>query len=86
MTELVLGLCLQERGDGEGAAATLTHAAELADRHGIPATGWEAHFALARLGDDSARHLAAAEAIVIRIAAEVKDPTLRKSLRKRVEL
>jgi len=86
MSELVLGLCLQERGEGDHAAAALTHAAELADRYGIPATGWEAHAALARLGDDSARHLAAAEAIVIRIAAEVKDLTLQESWRKRAQL
>ena len=86
MSELVLGLCLQERGEGDRAAAALTHAAELADRYGIPATGWEAHAALARLGDDSARHLAAAEAIVIRIAAEVKDLTLQESWRKRAQL
>ena len=86
MSELVLGLCLQERGEGDRAAAALTHAAELADRHGIPATGWEAHAALARLGDDSTRHLAAAEAIVIRIAAEVKDLTLQESLRERAKM
>jgi class 3 adenylate cyclase/tetratricopeptide (TPR) repeat protein len=86
MSELVLGLCLQERGEGDRAAAALAHAAELADRHGIPATGWEAHAALARLGHESTRHLAAAEAIVTRIAAEVKDPTLQKTLRKRAEL
>ena len=86
MSELVLGLCLQERGEDDRAAAALTDAAELADRHGIPATGWEAHAALARLGDDSARHLATAQAILTRIVARVKDPKLQKSLRTRAKL
>ena len=43
ITELVLGLCIEARGDHDRAVAQLAHAAETADEHGIPAPGWEAH-------------------------------------------
>ena len=49
-------------------ARRLPQAAAVADEHGIPAPGWEAHAALARLGA-GATHTAAAEAIVERMAA-----------------
>ncbi len=81
MTELVLGLCLEERGERDRGLAALAHAAALADEHALPATGWEAHAALARLDDDPLNHLRAAEAIVERIAAGLTDEALRTGLR-----
>ena len=84
-TELLLGLCVEARDDLDRARAALTRAAEIADEHGIPAPGWEAHLALARLVEDPTGHLTAAEAILERIAADVKDEALRDSLRKRAQ-
>ena len=84
-TELLLGLCVEARDDLDRARAALTRAAEIADEHGIPAPGWEAHLALARLVEDPTAHLTAAEAILERIAADVKDEALRDSLRKRAQ-
>ena len=81
MTELVLGLCLQARGELDRARAALSHAAELADEHGIAATGWEAHASVAPLSGHPDEHYAAAGAIVERIAAQVRDEPLRRSLR-----
>ena len=82
-SELLLGLCAEACGDRDGARPALTRAAEIADEHGIPAPGWEAHLALARLVEDPTVHLTAAETIVERILAGVKDATLRDSLRER---
>ena len=81
--ELLLGLCAEACGNRDGARPALTRAAEIADEHGIPAPGWEAHLALARLVEDPPVHLTAAETIVERILAGVKDATLRDSLRER---
>jgi tetratricopeptide (TPR) repeat protein len=84
-SELVLGLCLEARDELDHAIPALARAAEIADEHGIPAPGWEAHLALARLVEDPSGHLTAAEAIVERIAADVKDEGLRDGLRKRAQ-
>ena len=84
-TELLLGLCVEARDDLDRARAALTRAAEIADEHGIPAPGWEAHLALARLVEDPTAHLTAAETILDRIAADVKDEALRDSLRTRAQ-
>jgi class 3 adenylate cyclase/tetratricopeptide (TPR) repeat protein len=82
-TGLVIGLCA-EAGGGLGLARErLQHAAELADRYGIPAVGWEAHAALARLLDERDEHRAAARAILERVAADLNDDGLRDGLRQR---
>ena len=52
----------------------------MTDEHGIPAPGWEAHAALARLGA-GATHAAAAETIADRMAANLKDEAQRDRLR-----
>jgi class 3 adenylate cyclase/tetratricopeptide (TPR) repeat protein len=85
MTELVLGLCLEGRGERDRAGQALAHAVELADEHGIPAAGWEAHASMAELSEDPDEHLAAAETIVEGIAAGVKDEALRRCLRERAK-
>ena len=79
-TGLVLGLCQEARGDLDQAHATLAEAAAVADEHGIPAPGWEAHAALARLGA-GARHALVAEAIVERMADTLTDEAQRDRLR-----
>jgi predicted ATPase/class 3 adenylate cyclase len=84
-SELLLGLCAEARGDLDRARPALTRATEIADDHEIPAPGWEAHLALARLVEDPGAHLTAAETIVERIAVEVKDESLRDSLRRRTK-
>jgi class 3 adenylate cyclase/tetratricopeptide (TPR) repeat protein len=81
LTELVLGLCLEARSELDRSASALTHAAEVADEHGILATGWEAHAALARRAKDPGEHLAAAEAIVKRVATGLKEEPLRVQFR-----
>ena len=80
ITGLVLGLCQEALGKLDQARATLAQAAAVADEHGIPAPGWEAHAALARLGA-GARHAAAAKAIVERMAASLTDDAQRDQLR-----
>jgi class 3 adenylate cyclase len=88
-TRLVLGLCLEARGELEQAFAQLARAAEIADAHGIPAPGWEAHGALARAYratgrlTDADEHAAMAEAIVERVTTGLKDDELRDGLRER---
>jgi DNA-binding SARP family transcriptional activator/tetratricopeptide (TPR) repeat protein len=88
-TELVLGLCLEARGEHDQAAALLAHAAATADEHGIPAPAWEAHEALARMhrlagrpGEADEQH-AMTEAIVERATAGLKDEALRAGVRER---
>jgi hypothetical protein len=73
---------MEARGELDGAIAALARAAELADDHGIPAPGWEAHAALARLGPDGAPHLAAAAALVGRMTDGLTDEELRAGLRR----
>ena len=79
-TGLVLGLCQEARGELDQARATLMQVAAVTDEHGIPAPGWEAHAALARLGA-GATHAATAEAIAERMAATLKDESQRDRLR-----
>jgi class 3 adenylate cyclase len=86
ITELVLGLAMEALGELDGAVETLSHSAELADNHGIPATGWEAHAALARLAEDPAEHLTTARALVERMAASLKDDSMRVHFREQAEL
>jgi class 3 adenylate cyclase len=80
-SELVLGLCLEARGEIDLAREAFVRAARVADDHGIPAPGWEAHSALARLGVEAGGHRAAAEAIMDRMAANLSDDALRAGLR-----
>jgi hypothetical protein len=80
-TGLVIGLCAEAGGELGLARERLQHAAELADRYGIPAVGWEAHAALARLLDERDEHRAAARAILERVAADLNDDGLRDGLR-----
>ncbi len=82
---LVLGLCLESRGNLDEAHGLLTRAASIADEHGIPGCGWEAHAALARVGDQSAEHAAASEALVERIAQALSDDRLRAQFRERAK-
>jgi DNA-binding SARP family transcriptional activator/tetratricopeptide (TPR) repeat protein len=88
-TRLVLGLCLQARGELDQACVQLARAAEIADGHGIPAPGWEAHGALARAYRAEGRlaaadeHAALAEAIVERVTTGLKDEDLRDGVRER---
>jgi len=77
LSELVLGLCLEASGEPDQASEALARAARLADEHQIPAPGWEAHLALARLTDERDQHRASADAIVDRIADDIRDETLR---------
>lgn len=84
---LVLGLCLEAQGQIDQARTTLAEAAELSDEYGIPAPGWEAHAALARLGGVAGdEHAAAATTIVDRITSGLKDATLRDGLREALKL
>ena len=83
---LVVGLCLEARGELDHARATLREAAELSDESGIPAAGWEAHAALARLADERDEYLAAAAAIVERMTAGLKDDAIGALLRQRAKL
>ena len=85
---LVLGLCLEARGELDQARAAIARAAELSDEHGIPAPGWEAHAALARLArgsDEADEHAAAAEAIIERMSAGLNDEPLRDHLREQAK-
>ena len=87
-TALVAGLSLEARGELDRARAAIARAAELSDDHGIPAPGWEAHAALARLAlesDEVDEHAAAAEAIVKRMSAGLGDERLRDRLRERAK-
>lgn len=92
ITELVLGLCAEARGDHDQAVARLAHAAETADEHGIPAPGWEAHRALAGihrsagLPAEADQQLAIAEAILERVTAGLTDEALRDGLREQTNL
>jgi tetratricopeptide (TPR) repeat protein len=83
-TGLVIGLCAEATGELERARERLEHAARLAGEHGIPAVGWEAHAALARLLDGPDQELAAARAIVERVADDLKDDDLRRGLLQQV--
>ena len=85
-SELVLGLCLEARGEIERAGETLARAASVADEHGIPAPAWEAHSRLARLGVDPDGHRAAAEASIDRMTADLSADALRSGLRAAAEL
>ena len=69
---LVLGLCLEARGDHDRAEPLLTRAAEIAGRHGLAGLEWEA----------LAAHGAAAEsrALVQRLAAGIGDERLARGL------
>jgi class 3 adenylate cyclase/tetratricopeptide (TPR) repeat protein len=88
-TELVVGLCLEARGELERAITTLAHAAEVADRAGIPAPSWEAHGALGRVlraagrDGEAEEHAANAAATVERLCGSVSDDALRDRLRER---
>lgn len=84
-TGLVLGLCHEARGELDQACATLAEAAAVTDAHGIPAPGWEAHAALARLGAGGT-HAAAAQAIVESMAATLNDEAQRDVLRGNLSL
>ena len=72
-TGLVIGLCLEARGEVDRARQTLAQAADLSDESGIPAAGWEAHAALARLEHDPDEHLAAAAAIIERMTVGLEN-------------
>jgi class 3 adenylate cyclase/tetratricopeptide (TPR) repeat protein len=85
-TGLVVGLCLEARGELDHARATLRQAAELSDESGIPAAGWEAHAALARLADEPDEHLAAAAAIIELMTAGLKDDAIGALMRRRAKL
>jgi DNA-binding SARP family transcriptional activator len=80
---VVIGLCLEAGGEFDQARAALRQAAELSDESGIPAAGWEAHAALARLADEPDEHLAAATAIVELMTAGLKDDGAGALLRQR---
>jgi len=88
-TGLVLGLCVEARGELEQAVAQLARAAEIADEHGMPALRWEAHGALARICRNGGRlaaadeHAAIAEAAVEPVIAGLTDEDLRAGLRDR---
>jgi DNA-binding SARP family transcriptional activator len=82
---LVLGLCLEAQGELDRARATLRQAAELSDKYRIPAAGWEAHAALARVADEPDEHLAAAAAIVELMTAGLKDDAIGALLRQRAK-
>jgi tetratricopeptide (TPR) repeat protein len=83
VSALVLGLCLEARGEQDQARELLASAASVADEYGIPAAGWEAHAALARIGSsDGDQHADMSEAIIERIAAGLSDEALRDSLRR----
>ena len=79
MTELVLGLCHEAGNEPEQARVMLARAAS----SGISAPALEAHLGLARLADEPGEHVAAAETIIERIAADLTDDALRASLRAR---
>jgi tetratricopeptide (TPR) repeat protein len=79
LTELVLGLCHEAGNQSEQARIMLARAAS----SGIAAPALEAHLGLARLADEPGEHVAAAETIIERIAADLTDDVLRASLRAR---
>ena len=89
VTELVVGLCLEARGEVERAITTLTRAAEVSDRAGIPTPSWEAHGALGRVlravgrPGEADEHAASAAATVERLCRGVSDDALRDRLRER---
>jgi DNA-binding SARP family transcriptional activator len=85
-TGLVVGLCLEARGELDQARATLRQAAEISDASGIPAAGWEAHAALVRLADEPDEHLAAAGAVVELMTVGLKDDAMGALLRRRAKL
>jgi tetratricopeptide (TPR) repeat protein len=88
-TGLVMGFCLEARGELEQAFAQFARAAGIADAHGIPAPGWEAHGALARAYratgrlTDADEHAAMAEGILERAMTGLKDEELRDGMRER---
>jgi tetratricopeptide (TPR) repeat protein len=83
ITGLVRGLCLLARDELDDARTRLAHVARVSDDYGLAAPGWEAHAALAQLGDGG-EHVAAAEAIVERMTAALTDDALRDQLRAQV--
>jgi class 3 adenylate cyclase len=89
VAELVVGLCLEARGELERARTTLTRAAEVSDQSGIPAPSWEAHAALARVlraagrPQEADEHAVRAAATVERLSADLSDEALRDCLRGR---
>jgi tetratricopeptide (TPR) repeat protein len=89
ITELVVGLCAEARGELERAHRLLVHAAEVADEGDIPSPAWEAHAALARIHresgrpDEASEQLAMAEAIVERMTSALNDEALRDRMRQR---
>jgi tetratricopeptide (TPR) repeat protein len=92
LTELVVGLCLEARGEVERATATLTRAAEVSDHAGIPATSWESHAALGRVlrsagrPEEADHHSVSAAETVERVSSGLKDDSLRDCLRARAAL
>lgn len=91
-TDVALGLCLEAGGELDRAGEVLARAAQVADEYGLPAPGWEAHAALARVlrlggrDQEGDRHAAAASAIAERVAAGLNDETLRERFRERANL
>jgi tetratricopeptide (TPR) repeat protein len=85
-TGLGLGLCFEARGELNQAHETFASVAETSDRCGLPAPGWEAHSALARVlrvsgsGAEADEQQAVAWEIVERMAAQVSDESLRDRL------
>jgi hypothetical protein len=91
-TELVLGLCMEARGDRDQAGRRLARAAEIADKHAMPSPAWEAHAALVstyratgRLSEADEQR-AAAVAIVQRVISGLKDEELRGCFRDRAKV
>lgn len=88
-TELVLGMCMEARGDHDQAVPRLARAAEIADKHGMPSPAWEAHGALARAYRAAGRlseadeERATAVAIVERVISGLNDEDLRGCVRER---
>ena len=86
-TALVLGLCLEARGELDEAVALVARSAEIADESGIAAPAWEGHAALARMHrvadrpGEADEQLAMAEASVARVSAGVNADALRAAVR-----
>jgi hypothetical protein len=87
---LVIGQARIARGDASGAEDALRRALAVADGAGLPAPGWEAHAALAKLLADAGREAEAAESagtareILERLAVPLSDAELRAGLLARV--
>ena len=69
---LVLGLSQEARGESDAANKSLTHAAEVSSRHGLPGVEWEARAALGLRADS--------DAIVRRLARGIGDDRLAEQL------